>query len=145
MKELNSPVQEKQTGQAQPQLVEQIQTPSPTSKLDEEAGQEQGATDKRVSKSNYVEILFRTFEDGCLKTVHRQTSNPAESLAVEDKAREFMLQGLRPFSTHVKPLLPRDVFKSALSSGINTVLLLPDDNVDINENLRQAILQLKSS
>lgn len=94
------------------------------------------------TRSDLVTISFQIFGDGQLETLHEETVDPSDPLAVEEAARAYMQKGLRPWSTDLKPLLPGKVFDSATCLGLNTVILLPESNIDIDEPLLEAISQI---
>ena len=107
------------------------------------AERENGAMQAYAASSSPVTILFMAFQNHCLTTIRQETVNPMNPAKVEEIAREFTREGWTIFSTKMKPVvIPSDVFDSALSSGLNAVILLPAGNVDINDELQRAIVEL---
>ncbi|KAH8655585.1 hypothetical protein BX600DRAFT_440094 [Xylariales sp. PMI_506] len=87
-------------------------------------------------------ISFKLFDDGCLKTLQEVSVQPSHPLEVEDTAQRFRNEGLHPFSTRGKALLPGEVFNSAISSGLDTIVLLPGNNVRFDKALLEALASL---
>jgi hypothetical protein len=92
--------------------------------------------------SNLVTIYFQVFKDGHLETLHEETVDSSNPLAVEEAARQYIQKGLRPWSTDLRPLLPGKVFDSATSLGLNTIILLPEGDINIDEPLLKAISRI---
>jgi hypothetical protein len=46
-----------------------------------------------------------------------------------------MRKGIRPFSSSFKLLVPRTCFQAAIADGSNTILLIPEDNIQVNNQL----------
>ncbi|KAH7016529.1 uncharacterized protein B0I36DRAFT_397157 [Microdochium trichocladiopsis] len=90
-------------------------------------------------------IHFRTFRYGQLETVRTAHVDPSDENEVKKVAYELQEQDFAFLSTSFKSLLPEQVQGSALSSGINTVLVLPRERVVVDKPLKQAIKNLLQS
>ncbi|KAH8655613.1 hypothetical protein BX600DRAFT_440113 [Xylariales sp. PMI_506] len=98
--------------------------------------------DHSLDNTSINTISFKLFEDGCLKTLQEVSVQPSHPLEVEDTAQRFRNEGLHPFSTRGKALLPGEVFNSAISSGLDTIILLPGNNVRFDKALLEALASL---
>lgn len=84
-------------------------------------------------------ITFQIWKDSQLEVI--QNVEVTES-CVREAAEKYMLNGLRPFSTEPKPLLAAEVFEFAISSGLYTVVLLPESDLNIDTPLLEAMAGL---
>jgi len=64
---------------------------------------------------------------------------------VEQLAKMCLKQGFRAFDADLKILQPRDCFEAATDRGRNFILLIPENNIDISEELEAFVLKLSTS
>ena len=146
LEELNSPIQ---TLMVYREPLESSENPEETRRKRRrvqgaDVEKENGAAQAYATSSHQVTIVFKAFRDGLLHTQDEVTVDRTDPAKVEEAARRFMMSGWRIFSTKKKPILARDAFNSALSSGQNTVLLLPEGNVSVDDGLQRAVLDLSA-
>jgi hypothetical protein len=109
------------------------------SKLERErSGRAEGDSEpvRRANRS----IKFMVRENGTWKTAHiASRSRPSE---VEAAAMAFMDSRFRPYSVNMTPLLPSECFGAAMSSGAGMILLVPENDINITEELRESVSRL---
>jgi hypothetical protein len=95
-----------------------------------------------AASSHLVTIVFKAFRDGSLYTERQVTVDPANTTQLEELAeiaRGYTQENLAIFSMDLNPILASEVYQTAVSSGLNAVLLLQAGNIDVNNALKQAI------
>jgi hypothetical protein len=55
-----------------------------------------------------------------------------------------MRKQIRLFDTELNILTPRDCFEAAIANGKNTILLMPENEIDIGQELEASIAELVS-
>jgi hypothetical protein len=68
-------------------------------------------------------------------------SNPSE---IKQVAVKYMRKHVRLFNTKLNILTPTDCFKAATADGSNTILLIPETEIDITKELENSISKLAS-
>ena len=61
--------------------------------------------------------------------------DPSKLSKVEQVAKKYMRKGIRPFDTSFKLLLPRTCFQAVTTDGTNTILLIQEDDIHVNNQL----------
>lgn len=54
---------------------------------------------------------------------------------VERVAKKYMRTGIWPFDGLFNLLVPRTCFQAATANGSNTLLLIPEDSIEVNDQL----------
>lgn len=104
--------------------------------------QEQSYTRKRKLNEGQIVILFKEFKGGRWQTVHKEDVTLTGSTVIETTAIGFRRKEMSVFSTNLCALSPEECFTSAVSNGLNTLLLLPDNKTEITDALRESVRQL---
>ncbi|MCJ1355759.1 MAG: hypothetical protein MMC33_005751 [Icmadophila ericetorum] len=107
------PAGDRQPGEQDPDRRLQIMAPSPSQ----------------------VRIEFKIYERDVWKTDHSLLVDPSEPSEVERVAKEYMRKGFRPFDISFSLLVPRTCFKAVTADGTNTVLLVPENDICVNNQL----------
>jgi hypothetical protein len=68
-------------------------------------------------------------------------SNPSE---IKRVAVKYMRKYIRLFDTKLNILTPIDYFEAATADGSNTILLIPETEIDITKELENSISKLAS-
>jgi hypothetical protein len=116
-------------------------------KTEQEHGAVRGtdAMQADAASSHLVTIVFKSFRDGHLYTEHQETVDSENTTELEKNAREYIRKGWTIFSMdHNRSIFASEVFSTAVSSGLNAVLLLRAGNIDVNDALEQAIAEFKA-
>jgi hypothetical protein len=91
---------------------------------------------------NPVVIQFKKFEGGTFHTV--KEVNIEDPVAVEATAKAFMRDSkMKLYSVGLHPIHPDECLEVAVLSGVNSVILLPEDNLEISIELRRAACRLR--
>lgn len=61
---------------------------------------------------------------------------------VERVALKHMRKRIRLFDTDLNILTPQHCFEAATNSGKNTILLIPEEDIDIGEDLENSVKEL---
>jgi len=70
--------------------------------------------------------------------------DPSDPSEIERLAVKYMRKRIRLFDTKLNILTPADCFEAATADGSNTILLIPEAEIDINEELEYSISKLAS-
>ena len=70
--------------------------------------------------------------------------DPSDPSEVERVAVKYMRKLIRLFDTELNILTPADCFEAATADGSNTILLIPEAEIDINKELETSISKLLS-
>jgi hypothetical protein len=90
--------------------------------------------------SSQLCITFKLFKDGAFSDVGQvDAGNPP---AVAAAAQSLMDDKKLPFSLTLNPLRPDECFAEALASGLRTIIVLPQNEVEVSPKLKTAIKQL---
>lgn len=60
---------------------------------------------------------------------------PSDRLLVEEVAEKYTSRGQFLFNIELWPLAPSECFEAAIANGTNTILLLPEERIDITHRL----------
>jgi hypothetical protein len=71
--------------------------------------------------------------------------DPSDPSEVERVAKKYMRKRIRLFDTELNILTPRGCFEAALVDGTNTVLLIPQAEISIDEELEASVSELGSN
>jgi hypothetical protein len=88
-----------------------------------------------VPSPSEVRIEFKILEGEVWRTDRSLLVNPFEPSEVERVAKKYMRKGIRPFDTSFKLLLPRTCFQAVTTDGTNTILLIQEDDLHVNNQL----------
>lgn len=96
---------------------------------------------QEVSQPTRLQILFKEFSDGRFHDVAEvDASDPA---AVMSAAKELKREDRALLSVDLDFVRPDECFDTALSSGANAIIVVPNNNVRMSEDLKQAARQLR--
>ena len=70
--------------------------------------------------------------------------DPSDLSEIERVAVKYMRKHVRLFDTKLNILTPTDCFEAATADGSNTILLIPETEIDITEELENSISKLAS-
>jgi hypothetical protein len=90
---------------------------------------------QRIPPSSTVRIEFKIHERGVWRTDRSLLVDPSDPSEVERVAKKFMRKGIRPFDSSLNLLVPRKCFQAALADGSNTILLVPEASIEVNNQL----------
>ena len=82
-----------------------------------------------------VRIEFKVQERGVWRTDRSLVVNPSEPSEVERVTKKYMRKRFRPFDTSFNPLVPRTCFQAVTADGTNTVILISEDDIRVNNQL----------
>ncbi|KAL6242584.1 hypothetical protein RBB50_010230 [Rhinocladiella similis] len=91
-----------------------------------------------------VRITYFIWERNAWRSSHTLDVDPAEPSEVERVAIKYMRKGIRLFDKELNILTPRNCFEAATIAGSNTVLLVPEAEINIDEKLESSISELVS-
>lgn len=99
----------------------------------------QGSTSLAQETPRSIRITYKVRERGVWRTAHSLDVDPSNPSEVERVAVKYMRKRMRLFDTELNILTPRDCFEAATAEGSNTILLLPETEIDISEPLENSI------
>ena len=70
--------------------------------------------------------------------------DPSDPSEIERLAVKYMRKQIRLFDTELNILTPADCFEAATADGSNTILLIPEAEINISEELETSISKLAS-
>jgi hypothetical protein len=82
-----------------------------------------------------VRIEFKIHERDVWKTDRSLLVDPSELSEVERVAKKYMRKGFKPFDTSFSLLVPRTCLQAVTADGTNTVLLIPENDIRVNNQL----------
>jgi hypothetical protein len=88
-----------------------------------------------IPPSSTVRIEFKIHERDVWRTDRSllvDSSNPSE---VEQVAKKYIRKGIRPFDSSLNLLVPRTCFQAAITNRSNTILLVPENSIQVNNQL----------
>jgi hypothetical protein len=88
-----------------------------------------------VPVASTVRIEFKIHERDNWRTVSSVLVDVSDPSEVERVAKKYMRKGIRPFDSSLNLLVPRTCFKAATADGSNTILLVPEDRIKVNNQL----------
>lgn len=80
-------------------------------------------------------IRFKVREEGNWKDVSILSVDPFDPSQVESVANQNIRNGMRPFDTDLRLLTPKECYSAVIADGTNTILLMPNTDIDINDEL----------
>jgi hypothetical protein len=88
-----------------------------------------------IPPPSQVRIEFKIRERDVWRTDRSLLVDPSEPSEVERVAKKYMRKGFRPFDTSFSLLVPRTCFHAVTADGTNTVLLIPENDIRVNNQL----------
>ena len=70
--------------------------------------------------------------------------DPSDLSEVERVAVKYIRKQIRLFNTELNILTPADCFEASTADGSNTILLIPEAEIDISEELETSLSNLAS-
>jgi hypothetical protein len=70
--------------------------------------------------------------------------DPSDPSEVERVAVKYMRKHVRLFDTQLNILTPADCFEAVTTNGSNTILLIPEEEIDISKELENSVSKLAS-
>ncbi|KAI6781550.1 uncharacterized protein J7T54_005261 [Emericellopsis cladophorae] len=93
------------------------------------------------SQPTRLQILFKEFSDGHFHDVAQDdASDPA---AVTSAAKKLKREEKALLSVDLDFVRPYECFNTVPSSSVNTMIVVPNNNVRMSEDLKQAAQQLR--
>ncbi|PVH67575.1 hypothetical protein DL98DRAFT_640311 [Cadophora sp. DSE1049] len=99
--------------------------------------QDQQALDRQLQilpAAPTVRIEFRIRERDGWRTDQSLLVDLSDPSEVERVAKEYMGKGIRPFDSSLNLLVPRTCFQAATADRSNTILLMPEDSMEVNNS-----------
>lgn len=81
-------------------------------------------------------------ERGAWRTSQILDVDPSNPSVVERVALKHMRKRIRLFDTDLNILTPQHCFEAASQGGKNTILLIPEGDIDISEDLENSVKEL---
>ena len=96
---------------------------------------------KQVAETTRIRIDFKIREqgDGPWKTAHSLLVDPSDPSEIERVAIKYMRKEIRLFNTSSKVLKPRECFAAAILNNENTIYLIPETEIHVNEQFLASI------
>ena len=91
-----------------------------------------------------IRITYKVRERDVWRIAHVLDVEPSDPSEVERVAVKYMRKHIRLFDTELNILTPRDCFEGATASGKNIILLIPEKEIDISEELEASASELIS-
>jgi hypothetical protein len=95
------------------------------------------------SDDTKVRIVFKFHERGTWRDVPVLSVDPSEPAKVESIAKN-MREKIRLFDTKLRMLAPQDCFEAVTADGINTILLIPEAEIDINNKVLASASEVRA-
>jgi hypothetical protein len=92
-----------------------------------------------------IRINYKVRERGVWRTANSLLVDPSDPSEVERVAKKYMRKRIRLFDTALNILTPRDCFEAALADETNTILLIPEAEIDIDKELEASVSELASN
>jgi hypothetical protein len=83
-------------------------------------------------------------ERGVWRTTRSLQVHSPDPSEIERIAVKYMRKGMRLYDIDLNLLTPRLCFQAAIAKGTNLLLLIPETEIDINEELEASVTQLVS-
>jgi len=71
--------------------------------------------------------------------------DPSDTSEVERVAVKYMRKQIRLFDTNLNILTPRNCFEAATAGGQDTILLIPEADINISKELEASVTDLTSN
>jgi hypothetical protein len=84
------------------------------------------------SRDDRVRINMKIRKRGFWKDLPHLMVDPSNPSDAEGIMRDYIRKRIRPFNTSLRMIGGKDCFKSVIGDGTNTILLIPDGELDIN-------------
>jgi hypothetical protein len=88
-----------------------------------------------IPPSSTVRIEFKIHERDVWRTDRSLLVDSSDPSEVERVAKKYMRKGIRPFDSSLNLLVPRTCFQAAIADGSNTILLVPENSIQVNNQL----------
>ena len=89
-----------------------------------------------------IRITYKIRERGVWRSAHVLDVSLSDTSEVERVAVKYMRKQIRLFDSELNILTPRDCFERATANGRNVVLLIPEKDIDISEELEASASKL---
>ena len=80
-------------------------------------------------------IYFKIREKGAWRDVESLIVDHSDPSEVASVVKKYIRKGVRAFNTEAQLLGPEDCFEAATADGTNTILLIPENKLDIDDRL----------
>ena len=91
-----------------------------------------------------IRITYKIQERRVWRIAHALDVDPTDPSKVKRVAVKYMRKRIRLFDSELNILTPRDCFESAIADGKDTILMIPEDEIDISEELETSATKLRS-
>ncbi|KAH7379083.1 hypothetical protein BKA64DRAFT_243572 [Cadophora sp. MPI-SDFR-AT-0126] len=88
-----------------------------------------------IPPSSMVRIEFKIYERDVWRTERCLLVDSSDPSEVERVAKKYMRKHIRPFDSSLNLLVPRTCFQAAIADGSNTILLVPENRIQVNNQL----------
>ena len=135
-REREEQLQRERAEQAQLEREEQLQRERAEQAQREQEDQAQRERERQASQAeNKVQIRFKIRERGVWRDVETLSVDRSDPSEVARVAKKNTRKGLRTFDTNAQLLGPDDCFEAVTSDGTNTILLIPQNELNIDDRL----------
>lgn len=91
-----------------------------------------------------IRIIYKVQEQGVWRTSYTLEVDSSDPSEIERVTVKYMRKYIRLFNTKLNILIPTDYFEAVTVDGNNTILLIPETEIDITEELENSISKLVS-
>ncbi|KAM4067507.1 hypothetical protein HRG_001418 [Hirsutella rhossiliensis] len=89
-----------------------------------------------------VQVAFKTFKEGIFITVTKVDAGDPRAIAATARAL-IRDEGMKLFSVTLQPITVEKCFEEAIDSGLNTIIVLPANDLEMSVALRRAAGRLR--
>jgi hypothetical protein len=108
----------------------------------EQREREQREREQREQERPKIEINFARWEDNMWKHLPPLSVDLENPSIVEEKIEAYMIQKMRAFNTKLLMMAPNAYFQSVMNDRTHTILLVPQDQISINNSMVQSAAML---
>ena len=95
-----------------------------------------------MQTSKFVRITYYVLERGVWRASQILDVDPSNPSVVERVALKHMRKRIRLFDADLNILTPQRCFQAATDDGKNTILLIPEGEIDIRTDLEDSVAEL---
>jgi hypothetical protein len=108
----------------------------------EQREREQREREQREREYPKVEINFARWEDNMWKQMPSLSVDLRNPSMVEETIEAYMTQGVRAFNTKLLMMAPGAYFQAVINDRTHTILLVPQDNISIDNRMMESAAKL---
>ncbi|KAK5209211.1 hypothetical protein LTR41_004746 [Exophiala xenobiotica] len=112
--------------------------------MNDRSAEQQGLPGIERPAGQVIHITYRIRERGEWRIAHTLDMDPSDTSEVERLAVKYMRKRIRVFDSNLNILTPRNCFEAATTDGKNTVLLIPESDINIGREIEASVADLAS-